>query len=374
MAYSGKAAYDSLAISETADDVSDFVSINSKVEVPLLDFFGDPPLAATSTLHEWLEDDVLTNVGQMAEALDNSETDLSVDDGTRYRVGDLILIDDEVMLVTVIATNDLTVSARGYGSSTAATHLDDAPITILGNAALEGGDADAAKSTVRGRKDNRTQIIRPATINVSFTEQSVSQIGVANEYEHQKAQRVVEAMRMLENLVINGRVASSTPQGSGTIRRTMKGFKEFCSSNVTAAGSVALTETYLNSKLESAWNNGAYDLDFIAVGATQKRKISQFITPARRYTSSEEAMKSRVGVYESDFGNLVVILDRWVSSDQVLFGSSKWIKVLPLQGRSFQHYPLARSGDYDKGIVQGEYTLEMRHEEAHGYIDGLSTS
>ena len=373
MAYSGKASYDSITATETADDVSDIVSINAKVEVPFLDFLGDPALAARATYHEWLEDDVLTNAGQLNEVLDNSETDVDVDDGTRYRTGDLILVDDEVMLVGTITTNTLAVT-RGYGSSTAATHVDDSAVNILGHAALEGGDADTAKHTTRSRTGNYTQIIRPATISVSFTESAVSQIGVANEYEHQKAQRVIEGMRMLENTVINGRVAASTPQGSSTVRRTMKGFRQFCSSNVTAAGSVGLTESYLNSKLQSAWGNGAYDLDFILVGAAQKRKISQFITPARRYESSEEAMKSKVGVYESDFGNLVVILDRWVSSDEVLFGSSKWLKVIPLQGRSFQHYPLARSGDYDKGIVQGEYTFEMRHEEAHGYINALSTS
>jgi hypothetical protein len=372
MAYGGKATYTNGLAVEIAEDVSDLVSLNAKVETPFLDFLGNPAYPARSVKHEWLEDAVLANTDQLNEALDNSETDVDVDTGTVFRVGDIIMIEDEVMLVTAISTNTLTVT-RGYGSSTAATHADNTAITILGNAALEGGDADAAKASNRSRVVNYTQIIRPATLDVSFTEQAVTNIGIANEYEHQKELRVLEAMRMLENTVIHGRVAASTPQGSGTVRRSMKGLKQFCSSNVTAAGGVALTESYMNSKLESAYNNGAYDLDFILAGGTQKRKISQFISAGRRYTSAEEAMKTRVAEYESDFGVLKVILCRWIPSDQIVFGSSKWIEVLPLEGRSFAHYPLAVSGSYDKGMIEGEYTLEVKHEEAHGYIDGLAT-
>jgi hypothetical protein len=372
MAYTGKATHTNGLAVEIAEDVSPYVSMNAKVETPFLDFLGNPPYEAQSIKHEWLEDAVLANTDQLNEALDDSETDVDVDTGTVFRVGDIIMIEDEVMLVTVISTNTLTVT-RGYGSSTAATHADNTAITILGNAALEGGDADAAKSSDRSRKVNYTQIIRPATLDVSFTEQAVTNIGVANEYEHQKELRVLEAIRNLENTVIHGRVAASTPEGSGTVRRSMKGLKQFCSSNVTAASGAALTETYLNSKLESAFNNGAYDMDFILVGGTQKRKVSNFIQPARRYGPDDGSLKNFVGVYESDFGVFKVILCRWVPSDQCIFGSSKWISVMPLKGRSFAHYPLAVSGSYDKGMIEGEYTLEVKHEEAHGYIDGLAT-
>ena len=372
--YNGKATYDNGIGVEIAEDVADLVSINAKVETPFLDYLGTPAYPARSTKHEWLTGDVLANTDVINDSggISDSDTTLVMTDGTKFRVGDLVMIEDEVVLVTAISTNDLTIT-RGYGSSTAAAHADALTVTILGNAALEGGDADAAKSSDRSRALNYCQIIRPHTLNVSFTEQAVTNIGVANEYEHQKELRVLEAMRSLENTVIHGRLAASTPQGSDTVRRSMKGLKQFCSSNVTAASSAALTESYLNSKLESAWNNGAYDMDFILVGGTQKRKISNFIQPARRYAPEDGSIKNYVGVYESDFGVMKVILCRWIPSDQLVFGSSKWISVLPLEGRPFAHYPLSVSGSYTKGMIEGEYTLEVKHEEAHGYIDGLAT-
>lgn len=63
------------------------------------------------------------------EAADITDATLTftVDDGTIFAINDLIQMDDEVMLVTGISTNDLTVS-RGYFSTAAILHLDNAPI------------------------------------------------------------------------------------------------------------------------------------------------------------------------------------------------------------------------------------------------------
>src|SRR3990167_10791834 len=62
----------------------------------------------------------------LAEALDTSETGVDVDDGTKFNVGDGIQVDSEIMLVTAINTNTLTVT-RAIQGTTAATH-DDAEI------------------------------------------------------------------------------------------------------------------------------------------------------------------------------------------------------------------------------------------------------
>ncbi|KKL11569.1 hypothetical protein LCGC14_2544510, partial [marine sediment metagenome] len=59
----------------------------------------------------------------MAETLDDSETALTVGDSISFRVGDVIRVDTEHMLITSIvsSTNVLTVT-RGYNSTTAAVH------------------------------------------------------------------------------------------------------------------------------------------------------------------------------------------------------------------------------------------------------------
>ena len=59
----------------------------------------------------------------------DSVTNFTVDDGDYFEVGDLIRLDNEIMEVTSIATNELYV-IRAVGGSAAASHNDDAPIRL----------------------------------------------------------------------------------------------------------------------------------------------------------------------------------------------------------------------------------------------------
>jgi len=63
----------------------------------------------------------------LAEALDNSETDVDVADGTQFATSQVIQIESEQMLIGSISTNTLTVT-RGYAGTTAATHATGLPV------------------------------------------------------------------------------------------------------------------------------------------------------------------------------------------------------------------------------------------------------
>src|SRR3954465_10405401 len=208
MPFTGKSTYGAGAgLPETAEDVSDLVSINAPFETPLLDALGDSTRPARATLHEWLEDTLLPNTDTVNDTVfGNTLTDTVFDvaNASRFRVGDQIQLDGspEGMLVTAVNTgaNQLTV-VRGYGGSTATALADATPITILGNAALEGDDAAAARFTARSRKVNYTQIFA-STVEVSGSELAVKQTGVKDEMNYQKQQRTRELLRDLENCVI----------------------------------------------------------------------------------------------------------------------------------------------------------------------------
>ena len=78
---------------------------------------------------------------QLNEALDTSETGVDVDDGSKFANGDFILIDQEIMKVTGVSSNTLTVTRAvvGVGSTTvasagshvAATHADNTKVTLI---------------------------------------------------------------------------------------------------------------------------------------------------------------------------------------------------------------------------------------------------
>ena len=62
MSFSGKATYSAgVTLPELVDDISDLVSIVAPGDSPLLYALGDPLAVATSTRHEWVEDELLPN-------------------------------------------------------------------------------------------------------------------------------------------------------------------------------------------------------------------------------------------------------------------------------------------------------------------------
>ena len=174
--------------------------------------------------------------------------------------------------------------------------------------------------------------------------------------------------------MINGVAAGSDPQGSATTRRTMKGILPFLSTHVTDASAAALDEATLNQALRAVWEESAGSVDTIVCSGFQKRKINAFIASSRGYDASDTRFRDMVSVYESDFGVCRVVLSRWVPADTVLLLDSSRIDVMPLAGRSFFYKPLASTGDREAGQLIGEYTLELRNEQAHAAIRNLAVS
>ncbi len=384
MAFTGKATYTAgTTLPELAEDVSDLIGIISPYETPLLDALGDPLREATSTHHEWLEDELLPNKDAIDDATWTdpiSDTTFDVDNGGRFRVGDQIQVEgsEELMLVTAVSANTLTV-VRGYAGTTAENLADNQAINILGNAALEGAAKPNARFTNRVRCGNYTQIFADA-VEVSGSDMAASQLGLADEMDYQKQQRLRELIRDLEGTVINGGRPTSDPQGSGTVRRTMKGIIQHLATNVFHTGDSGLPagndldEAKVNYILRKIWENSSGNVDLIVVGGFQKRKINAFCADSRSYGANDTTFTNMVSIYESDFGICRIVTTRWMPQDAALFLDSSRIGVLPLAGRSFHFKPLASTGDYECGELIGEYTLELKNEAAHGLIRDLTTS
>ena len=384
MDFTGKATYSAgTTLPELAEDVSDLIGIISPYETPLLDALGDSIREATSTHHEWLEDELLPNKDAINDDTytdPSADTDFVVDHGSRFRIGDQIQVEgsEELMLVTGISTNTLTV-VRGYAGTTPENLADNQVINILGNAALEGADKPTARFTNRSRCGNYTQIFA-ATVEVSGTDMAASQLGLADEMDYQKQERLRELIRDLENTVINGGQPAGNPEGSGSVRRSMKGLVQHLAMNVFHTGDSGfptgtdLDEAKINYVLRQIWENSSGNVDLIIVGGFQKRKINAFSSDSRTYGANDTTFTDMISIYESDFGVCRIVTTRWMPQDAALLLDSSRINVLPLAGRSFHFKPLASGGDYECGELIGEYTVELKNEAAHGLIRDLSTS
>lgn len=389
MAFTGKASYSGGAgLPELVEDVSDIIGIVSPFETPLLDHLGDAKRSALSTMHEWIEDALLANKGMINQSSfspdPESAVGIIVDDVSVFRVGDLVRPGGkgEVMLVTSVDSGGSFIGvARGYGATTAATLADNMELHVLGNAALEGDDAPDARFTNRVRKSNYTQIFT-AGIDVSGSLQASRAYGISDEVDYQKQERMRELLRDLENCVINGVAPASDQQGTGAVRRSMNGLIHSMNTNLFEpgvgtipdgeGGGDELSEEVLNAALKQIWDQSSGGVDTIVVGGSQKRKINAFASGSRAYLPDDQTYSDMISVYESDFGVCRVILSRWVPKDTVMLLDSSRVSVLPMQGRSFHYKPLAATGDSVSGQVIGEYTAEIKNENAHGLISGLA--
>jgi hypothetical protein len=387
MSFTGKCTFTSGAnLPELADDLADIVSIVAPAETPLLDALGDPARVATSTHHEWFEDALLPNTDNLAMPGLNdtamTTTLLTVAHAPRFRPGDLVnpKSSRETLLVTAVnvGANQLTV-ARGYGASTKSALTDGLELRIISNAALEGQDAADARFSVRTRAGNYTQIFS-ATLQVSGSEAASRQLAVENELDYQKTCRLRELLRDLENTVLNGVANDTAPQGSPSVRRSMRGILASLTSHVFIPGQNGfpddggLTESTLNTALRTIWEATGSRIDTLVVGGQQKRKINAFLAESPRILPDSSVVRNAVSAYESDFGVCRIVLSRHMPSDAVLLLDSARLSVLPLAGRSFHYLPLAVTGDYTAGELLGEYTLELRNEAAHGLIRNLVTA
>lgn len=390
MPFTGKATFTAgPTLPELVEDVSDIISIVSPHETALLDHLGDPKRAAASTVHEWIEDTLLPNTGQINQTTfspsPTTATGIVCDSVTPFRIGDLVRPGNsaEVMLVQSInpGTNSLGVT-RAYGSTTATALANDMVLHILGNAALEGDDSPAARFTARARRQNYTQIFT-AAVQVSGSMQAAAAYGITDEVDYQKQERMRELLRDLENCVINGVAPAADQQGSSTVRRSMNGIIRSIATNrfTPNTGPIPagdggsnniLNEAVLNAALRAVWDQSSGVVDTIVVGGAQKRRINAFATQSRSYLPDDQTYSDMIAVYESDFGICRVVLSRFVPPDSLLLLDSSRIAVMPLQSRSFHYKPLAATGDSVSGQVIGEYTLEFRNENAHALLSGLS--
>ncbi len=283
---------------------------------------------------------------------------------------------DNKLIVTNIAPKDTWfVSNSGTGRATAVLHewTNDTLAAPTANAQIEGDDQAAAVITPKVRQNNYTQIIRKA-FTISDTQIATEQVG-GDPVAYEKRKRMTELARDMEYAML---INSATASGASGTARQLKGVLGWIATNVTTGtgtGSETLTESMLNDNLQLVWAQGGMP-STILCGAFQKRKISAFTTNTRNTVAQEKTLTAAVDVYQSDFGEVKMVLStvmNTTASDKlIVFGDmTLWSKAFL---RPINAEELARTGSARKFMIEAEVTLESRQEKGSGKITELATS
>ena len=257
------------------------------------------------------------------------------------------------------------------------------------NAQLEGADPDTNQTTPTVRLGNIAQISYKVA-RVSGTQQAVDHAGRDNELSYQEMLKGLELKRDLETILLYNQKKAT---GSDTVARNCASVLSWIKTNTnkgtgaaadpgTADGNAtrtdgtqrAFTEAQLKSTLASIWTNGGKP-NTIYTGSFNKQAFSMFVGRASPIedTKSKRIIAS-VTAYESDFGDLKVVADRFLRQRDVLVLQSDMWGIAHISGRKMVSIVLAKTGDSDRRQILSEYTLEARNEKSSGGIFDLTTA
>lgn len=282
--------------------------------------------------------------------------------------------EDLLDIITNISPTETPMfSAFGKTKAKATTHewLTDSLAAATSNAQIEGDDYTFAARAVRTRLSNYTQIFF-TPVEVSDTQRAVDTAGLEDEYAYQMAKALKEHVRDIEYAFAS--TANTGNSGASGTARQLKGVMSWITSvneTGTASGSnESLTETMFNDALQDIWTNGGRP-DTAYCNGKQKRAISAFTGGStKNINASEKELIAGIDVYDSDFGRIKIVADRYMNAAQIAIVQSDLWKTAVL--RPTKHVDVAKVGSATRGVIETELTLESRNEAGSGKITQLA--
>ena len=267
--------------------------------------------------------------------------------------------------------------------------------------AVEGADWSLDVTNAPARVFNVTQILR-IDIGVSETQRAIAAAGFKDVYAYEIQKAVKRLAIKLEKVVFANNTTATGDSGVTTASQTrvMRGFQNFFATNTAYAGTgftggqatsghdAVLTSTDFNDMLNTIYASGG-NPEQVYVSPKVKRQISAFTLPQqnRNIASVDKRLISGIDFYDSDFGLIQVVLDRWVPESTNAAGVTATASATNTGGvmfflqrsinrlawlRPMQHNLIGRRGDSVAGVVVGEVTLEVLNEAANGMLLGVN--
>lgn len=247
---------------------------------------------------------------------------------------------------------------------------EDALDAAAANAQVEGADAPAASQTATTLRSNYTQILSK-TVKVSGTADATEAHGRAKESAYQMSKKMAEVKRDLERALV-GVDNTYTVGDSSTARVMASALFMIDASNVETNVSTALTEANVLDVMESLYGNGG-EATTLMIKPADAQIVADFAKATGRERAINDGSKTVtnvVNVYQSPYGDLKVVMNRFIkTTDALLYDPSYW-RLLVL--RNWFRETLAKTGDSTNMQIVGEFSLKHTNFLASGNVTGLS--
>jgi len=255
------------------------------------------------------------------------------------------------------------------------------------NAVIEGDDATTDTGNATTRLFNYTQI-SDKVARVTGTGRAVTAAGRADELDHQMMLKAKELKRDIEKSVLDNKAYVA---GDDTTARQCAGVPAYIITNIddasdaTAANGTgsnahtdgtarAFTEDQLKTVLRKCFDEGGMP-GVLMTGAFNRQVASSFTNGRSNVQKTEDStLHATFDVYESDFGELKIIPNRFMEARTALvLDMDNWGMAF-LPGRNMATTELAKTGDTDRRQILSEYTVIAGQEKSCGAVYDLTTS
>jgi len=290
------------------------------------------------------------------------------------------------MIYNVSPDDHPFMSNVGRGTADAVLHewqTDALAAANVNNAQFQGDDiATFSPASVTARLGNRTQISRKEVI-ISGTVDAVNKAGRNTELAYQLVKRGRELKNDIESILLNNQAKVT---GGAAVAPLLAGVPAWIKTNTDHVGTNpvgdgsnarvdgtprAFTETMLKGALKSVYNNSSEKLDVLMVGASNKQVASTFAGNAQKQVDvATKKLTATVDIYVGDFHTISIVPNRWMRTrDAFLLNYDYWsVDWL----RPIKQTELAKTGDAEKRMLLGEYTLVAKNEAANAGIYDLT--
>jgi hypothetical protein len=360
-------------------DMSEKIALLQPEKTPFITFLKrakSNSQVANNPKYNWMEDDLGARWDAVNQATETAVgTSVVVDNGDYFSVGDIVKVPRtaEVMLVTAISTNTLTV-VRGYGVTAAALLNDNDPLVIIGNANEEGSGTREIKTTLEQEVFNYTQIFK-TPFGVTNTQNATAMYG-GNDLSYQQKKKGIEHMMDMSRAFWFGEKKLDT-SGSKP-KRSAAGLLSFLSANNYDAGG-QLTKSEFDQNIgEVAFKYGSSE-KLMLCSARMLSVVNSWADAKLQIEQGEKTFGLNVVKYITPFGilNLVhdPLLEGAVYGGYAAVIDVENVKYRPLKGRDTKLETNIQANDEDQRKDQylTEAGLEVRLPKTHALITGVTS-
>lgn len=287
-------------------------------------------------------------------------------------------VDNVMSNITPWQTPAKTSMSKETVKNVVFTWLEDSLRDVKDNAQTEGFEATVSVQAQPVTRQNTTQIFSE-TYGVTRTTEKMAVWGRARE-SARLAKNVLRALnRDVEHALVGTGQESTLDNGNGV--RKMAGMQAQIDPSMVVkaaadSSTAPLTEDMVLEASQLAFDAGA-EPSIILVKSVDSRRFADFAytTPTGASTGRQRQVQGKtlinsVTLYQSPFGDLKVVIDRFIrSTDAIVYDPSMWAFVT---FDAFQSKPLAKTGDTDRTMIVGEVSCKNRNFKSSALITNLS--